>query len=626
MADKYRVSVSFPGVEQVKGLEGAFSHGISPSVFTLTVAPQNGYDGQGGALTISDGDISYVFDDCKIDRSTFEVSESGMLWQLSIFDRRWKWAFPTIQGVYNLRNDTAGEDVDVPMIVPRTEKTPQELATLLLEAMGEEDFDVGDIPNDQRNYVEWNGQPAAGYLADLCDEWLCYIVLRLNGTVKICMAGNGEELPDGGIIEDSLSIDLPARPDSIGVLGSPTRYQVDLPLEPVGQDVDGSWKPINQLSYAPTKQAPIGSSTDWSTMDFPNLSSMRQSGDSDEAWTGWQKAVATVLRCYRVIFPITVVEAGRVDTIDYVRPIYDEQVNLIQDATELDFQREPSQVYGVWSTQSFVVTDNLLRLYPASDPLPSIVINPSLSADGQGAIYFYEGGFSLDREKGIVAFGEIMYASPRLAVSKPELGSFQPALLYLRTSLSVRDCETNAWNRYQRVQQLGADFSTKTRLLLHNEIERNVFPVYQTSGGDSQSPRNEIPPSTDPAEAVPGQRANTFVISGQTDNNIRLDDQADYYISAALLEYQQPAAESRKYAGLVKIELDGAIQQMVLSLTTEAFSTYLARSTENIVHAVPYKERRMLERARQMAQLQKQRQIDADMTRDRRIAILGSIA
>ena len=558
MAEAYQVSVSFSGVEQVKELQASFSHGISPSVFTLTIAPQADFDGEGGTLTISDGEQLCVFADCKVDRATFELTESGMLWRLSIFDRRWKWAFPTIDGAYNLRQDSANALAQ--SVIPRTERTPQQLAALLLEAMGEEEYDVGEMPNEQRPQVEWQGDPAAEELATLCDELQCFVVLSLDGAVKICVAGQGADLPDGGVLEDSLTIDLPERPDAIGVLGGPARYGVDFALEAVGEEIDGTVVPIDELSYTPVDG--------WGTADFPLLTSIKKGNPQ-----AWQKAATTVLRWYRVKFPATIVEVGSVDTIDQLKPIYDEQANLIQDASDVDYRREPAQVFGVWSTQSFVATDNLAPVYPNNVGLPR---NNGIDPGALQPCCFYEGDFSIDRNRGIVMFSELLKASPRLiTAAEPN----QPAKLWLRTSCAVRDEETNAWIRYERVRQLGDAFGSATRFLKHDEFERNVAPVYASGG---------------------------FNIDHSSDNSALLDQEADDYIDAALNEYAQPVAETRKYAGLAPTDLDGAIQHILFSLSTSGFFSVVARSTEQIAHCVPFKERRMLERSRRIDAVIKQ--------------------
>ena len=78
------------------------------------------------------------------------LNEDGLVWQVSLLDRRWKWAFGQVWGEFNIRDD--GE-----LLVSAFERTPQELAEYLLIAAGESLYDVSQLPNDTRPHVEWVG-------------------------------------------------------------------------------------------------------------------------------------------------------------------------------------------------------------------------------------------------------------------------------------------------------------------------------------------------------------------------------------------------------------------------------------------------------------------------------------
>lgn len=578
--DGYAVDVTFPEVQQVHALEVNFVHGISPAAFVLTIAPQQDFAGTGGDLVVDDGAIAYTFSDCKVDQATLDYTAHGLLWRITVFDRRWKWAFPTISGAYNLRMDTP--DVAIEPIVAGTEQTPQQLATLLLEALGEEDFDVADMPNDPRPTVDWDGANAARELANLADALSCRVVLQLDDTVAIRVAGAGDDLPDGGVMEDSWTIDPPERPDSIGIRCARTRYQFDAPLLAVGLDTDDTVRPIGELSYAP----PGG----WVGADFPALQSLKTKN-----YPAWERAVKSVLRWYQIQFPLSVAGIGQVASLQLVRPIFDEQVNLIEDPSSDDYRRQPAQVFGIWWTQGEIVTDNLVSVYP-----PSISTLPPLDPSNLDPACFYQGGFSLDRERGIVMLGEPLHSSPRVPVVPESSGSSAgigvpaaffgvPATLYLRTSTNVRDGDTWGWLRYERVQQFGDEFDTATQFEMHNELELNVAPLYEAGG---------------------------FTIADTVDNSALIDPQCDEYIDAINDQYATAAPETRRYNSLVDVELDGAIQHAMLDLTTSGFTMTVARSSELLHRTVSYPERRMLERAQSLKQLdspgvQRARALDA---------------
>lgn len=564
--DGYSVDVSFPEVEQVHALEVNFVHGISPSAFVLSLAPQPNFLGVGGDLVIDDGAMTYTFSDCKVDQATLDFNAQGLLWRLTLLDRRWKWAFPTISGAYNLRQDTVNSSIDP--IVTGTEQTPQQLATLLLEAMGEEDFDVSDMPNDQRPTVHWQSANAARELANLADMLNCRVVLQLDDSVAIRVAGKGQNLPDGGIMEDSLTIDPPERPDSIGICCAPTRYQIDAPLVAVGLDTDDTVRPIDQLSYAP--------SGGWAGADFPGLQSLKQTN-----YPAWERATKSVLRWYQIQFPLAVAAAGEVASMQFLGPIFDEQVNLIDDPLSSDYRRQPAQVFGVWWTQGEVQTDNLVSLYPAANSTL-----PPIDPSNLTTAFFYQGGFSLDREQGIVMLHEPLHRTPRTVLQSSQSSSSEtgassssaayfgvPAQLYLRTSTNVRDSETWGWLCYECVQQFGDQFGTATQFEQHGELELNVAPVYESG---------------------------SFTISDTTDNSALIDAQCDAYIDAINSQYVTENPETHRYNSLVDVELDGAIQQVAIDLSVGGFTMTISRSSELLHRSVSYQERRMLERAQKL--------------------------
>ena len=62
-------------------------------------------------------------------------------------------------------------------------------------------------------------------------------------------------------------------PGALLLVGGPTVFQDDLPLEAVGIDLDGTIRPINELSYAPVNRS--SGDSDWThePPNWPNLNS-----------------------------------------------------------------------------------------------------------------------------------------------------------------------------------------------------------------------------------------------------------------------------------------------------------------------------------------------------------------
>jgi hypothetical protein len=159
-------------------------------------------------------------------------------------DRRWKWKFGEIYGHYNQREADG-------LIITATEKTPQQLATLCLQAMGET-ADVSQIPNNAREEVQWIGENPAEALANILEPFGMLVVLRMDSSVGIVKQGVGAALPsDASLIEQQVASNPPEVPATIRILGAPIRYQAQLKLEAVGYEENGTLKPIEQLSYIP---------------------------------------------------------------------------------------------------------------------------------------------------------------------------------------------------------------------------------------------------------------------------------------------------------------------------------------------------------------------------------------
>lgn len=322
---------SFPGIDQLLDASIGVTHGISPSLARLTIVPQPDLATEIGTLRFAFGDVAIEFLDCKVDRASFERDGGGEIWRVSVFDRRWKWRFGKISGTYNVWRDDfslqRGENNTTD-----TERTPQQLATLCLEAMGESDFDVADMPNEPRPSVEWDYAVPAQALARLCDELGCRVVLRLDNRVAIRRVGVGAELSTVMALENAVTIDPPERPGAIAVLGGASRYQVDFQLEAVGlaegdaENAD-TLVPIDQLGYRPTGG--------WSRADLPYFHQVDA--------TFRALAEKSVFQYYRIRTPLTVPgyegpQGNQVTRLEQILPIEQEQIVVANENGQLASQ------------------------------------------------------------------------------------------------------------------------------------------------------------------------------------------------------------------------------------------------------------------------------------------------
>src|SRR5579863_830540 len=140
--------LAFPGLEQVRSWSFTLSHGITPGVAHVEIAPQAGVPDEIGTMVISFGDLALTFPSCALDSAQIRRDASGMVVQLAILDRRWAWRYGAVNGRYNIRQKDGALD-------PTTEMSPQDLAALLLAAMGESDYDASGLPNLSRPEIDW---------------------------------------------------------------------------------------------------------------------------------------------------------------------------------------------------------------------------------------------------------------------------------------------------------------------------------------------------------------------------------------------------------------------------------------------------------------------------------------
>lgn len=263
----------WPGALSVISCTYTNSHGIYPGYAELTINEQDSDFAEVGNLIITDGVGEVVIPDCKVDRASVNNDLSGRTWTLSIFDRRWKWQnLGQVSGCYNQLDDHG-------KLIPWTIRSPYELAVLCLEAMGEKNYiidlpygltkldgvmhgqlnppHIGVVPTTGTNPpINWVQEPPAQALANLAEQFGRRVVYRLGtNSVAVWKPGFGAALPDGSIAHESPAINSPETPTGVAVVGGPTKYQAKVLLEPVGEEWDGSVKPINQLSYRPLPTA-----------------------------------------------------------------------------------------------------------------------------------------------------------------------------------------------------------------------------------------------------------------------------------------------------------------------------------------------------------------------------------
>jgi hypothetical protein len=569
MSDAPQGMFAYPGVKTV--LSGSFtlSHGISPSMATIYISPQEGWIPKQGPLTISYGSVLLKFEDCVADRGEAQRGPDGMpVWALHLLDRRWKWRkCGTISGYYNVRRGF-GEDAGgnkLASIVEATKKTARELAKLCLEAMKEKGYDVEALPEEDWPEVEWDYTLPAEALARLCDTYSCRIVLHLNGRVKIEKIGEGKNLALGTTgLDGGISADSPEIPDKLVLVTAPVRWQYDFDIEPIGLDVDGDIKPIDDLSYKPKDG--------WAKSDVPNFNDVTTevkagavNAKTTYKTTPRQLAQETVFRWFRI--KVTAAKDDKkfkpiklppnkeaIDDLDRILPIEDKQITTRQVGKRIE--PLPAQVWG--------------RFFPGYESTASqIAFLPEAGADlSKVPDAIYTKGFTIDRELGIVKFSEPVF----LYGESKELNDHMPPELRLRTTVSLRDKETRGWIRHEFEREMGGPpRNTQPQYLQHDDVFYNVI-----SQGD--------------------QASNT---------EAEAEKAAKHYLDAVEKQYQTTDPSSFTYGGIQKIDVDGAIQQVTWNVSDDGFATTRAsRNREELLVVPSYNERRMMERLQDALTLQ----------------------
>ena len=528
---------TYPGLGQIIKANFTFSaHGVTPSAAVIEIAPQEASPDSIGDLVFTFGNVTIPFRNCKVNVASFARNSRGLIWALQILDRRWKWAEHTISGSYNLRLED--ETVD-----PDTEKTPRQLAILLLRAMGEANFDVQALPNDTRPMVEWAYENCGRALEQLCDSLGCRVVLRLDGRVRICRLGEGADLPElEEMSDDSGSLDPPEVPDKLRVVFGPTQLQAIIVCQAVGQDVDGEVKPIDDLSYTPAGG--------WSRSipgRYLNLSDTDPTGAGNINNSPRKLAERSVFRWYQAYAML-----------------------------DPQFETKVRKQLGSWFNFRFDEVKQFLPFFAQTldlDPATGRNAEPFVQGvfaklDGiwgnSEAWTHYTRGFAVVPDKGIVDFSDYVFKW-----SQPGVGTstVRAADIYLGISFPVKHQTTREQHRVWREIALGGKNGTGAKIIRVEEISGMIRANYNADGE----------------------------ITSWTTNSTDLNAEADLQLKAALASYQAKASQERSYAGLVPINPDGAIQQVTFSAVEgQGCTTRASRNNEYHLAIPNYKERQRI--------------------------------
>lgn len=449
------IYAKFTGVQSVLSASFTLGHGSSPSVGIVEMLPQDALIPQVGDLVLGNEGRSVTLWDCLVDQASIRNS-GGRTVSFRVLDHRWRWQFGSISGRYNVRNSAN-------KLESASEKTPQELAALLFQAMGESSFNVSQLPNDSRPEVEWVESNPATELEELADSLGCRIVPKMSGSFSLEKLGSGSGIPQGSVISKSGETSAAPKPSAIECVTGPARFQQCFLLEAVGKDTDGKIKKIDDLSYTP--------STGWSKESPYDL--LIDSTDEKV------RALAneTVFRWYRIKDEISVVGYPQSKKLKDILPINDYLVDQDVDADGVETPKK-GKVDGVfWNDDPGKVTDSTVRVE-------------------------YKKPWSLDGERGIVQFGDFVVSLDATT------GDVSPANMYLTCSFSARDSENRQTVRYLYNRPVsGGIAGTKKKVIRRDEIIPTVKQNYDASG---------IPTTIDKNTGEVDQEINYYLDAAET--------------------------------------------------------------------------------------------------------------
>lgn len=616
-------SAVWPGAVGVEQARYVCSHGITPGYGYVVVSAPPTDVAPAGDLVLTDGRRTVTVRDCLLVGVRYNQGESGQTWTLTVADRRWRWAFGSISGSYN---ETGRDNESVPWTV----RSPEELAELCLEAMGEVDYDI-DLPPGPNPPQAWSVETPAKVLARLAERYGRRVVFDpVEDRVLIAQPGDGDDLPDTYLESRGANVQVPKTPAGIGVVGAPVRFQTRLRLEAVGEEWDGTHVPIDELSYAPDPPYPGGRPWDAGDLGFSSVRpTNRLSFDRARELAG-----RSVWRVYRLadrtVDPgpwagtadrdnTMVTVAGYPRRLDRREQIVPQSVKVEQ----VPPGEDPAPADGHRRDRAAAVIGSILSREHGSYWQPGGT-GPN-TTDGQPL----QVGFTIDPARQLVSFDRPMYVlwkhiryapGPGGQPARPDVFVARPAPLVLETAVRVKDGTTGEPARYHRWRlfrpdgSLGpaedngadpADYPDDPLIAwhVHDDVAFNTIGRYVYAPNPAvtnpppyaplQPPDGSYTVLTAPADGWYGglYKLTTIDLVDQADAESR----ADYYLGGHVLEYQLKGGLTNTYAGIWDIPLDGAVMQVEWSVGPGGPTTVASRNCETSVYVPPYPARRLKE-------------------------------
>jgi hypothetical protein len=620
--EPYRGNATWPGITGFAECVFTSSWGRTPGVASLTVSPRAEpaavgdlvlTDGRGGQLVIAD---------CKVARPTGQVSGGQVpTVTVTIEDARWRWRYlKSVSGAYNVlqprtnttplvftptnpqgvpwqppRQAPKGEEA----ILPWTRKTARELAKILCELLVDRSrgagYDVSDLDDAATPSVDWDHVNPAEALEQLIEPLGCVLCYHpTTGDIKIARRGAGYELPEGSFMQGSQTVEVLVRPARLRLWGARTRFQQRLRLRAVGLDFDGTWKPIEKLSYAPSHLWRVGGPPAWGIdrgrvrpgspplgLELPGGRFLSDAKALAAAWI--YRAFQVELTDVTGKGPLKVPPDpswpfGQVEVKQHeqVRLLPCSNVAGVDDLNRLGLAG--GKVYGVhFPPDAFGYNGSLVATAEWTDEDTEVHVPWSI----------------VDPEKGVIAFSHYIYIHGPKPVGiagfpQGDLTAALPPKIVLSTAFELAN-ETNQFVRYYRDLDIPDGDPDMSFEWVREEVQFTATALYGAKNKFQRMQTNE-------SDVTP--RAD-FLLDGESERFIPRD------------------AGDRHYPGILPLFNSGGVPQVTWSVgggSNQNPSTHVSRNTEHNPYIPPYRVRRQNEFAdfdnlvRQREEIGRQRQ------------------
>jgi hypothetical protein len=550
------------GVNQVISFRGTLNHGIQPSTFVAEIIPQVINESNVTiAVKYPDPATAFELKECIIDSSSYSATRSGLISTLYIKDFRWKWAYKRITLLANIRKGNGEIIIDENYVYHQRKMSVRNILDQIEVALGVRIILSATLPVDYYPEIIWDNYPAATALSDLLSPLAVRIVPSYEpNVISIHNAGKGSPLPTDDLESYGTDTNPKEKPRQIRIVSAPVIKTVDVGLVPV-------IKTSNRIDYADMSDYHPSFGRWGDAVDVSDeIASYPNETGRDLTTQECEFVEQSVFKCYRVTeysVPHEEKESGRIVPVSFGKVIEGYEDNI---RTAYGLRRGMQNFICERSTRTTIEQNNEVTYVLSARPP------------------FVYGAFKHEQETDVDA-------QAHLTASGNSCDSFKDIDEKTKTWLSYIEPDTNednkTWNdRYRRFivpVPFSIDFDAglvqfSRKVFLERDGEpyfpelclRIAVKTINEKGTfnrlehviqvDPNSPADEI--YIELNDVVPmWEYADGFK---NRDNYMKqLSDYGSQVLASLLLPDE---AGTATYAGVKKIDLDGAIQSVSWSI------------------------------------------------------------